>query len=159
MPKVNKVGSGHVAPVPNSGWQWLTFENVRELKTLNDAIFIIGHRIKGYKPCEEAFKSLPGGKTFKEIWTDPGVWISRDPQDVAGTYGATLGSDITISRYALRMGRWTAAATLVHELAHVDGADGVSADAENTLLSCLLVGLRDPTIIGALQVSSPARLA
>jgi hypothetical protein len=46
------------------------------------------------------------------------------------------------------MGKWTTAATLVHELAHVNGAPGTNRDAGNTLLNCMLKSLHDPTIIG-----------
>jgi hypothetical protein len=85
------------------------------------------------------------------VWGDASVFISRDPSNQQGNFGATLGKDITITRFSLRMGRWTVAATLVHELAHVNGAPGTDTQAEDTLLSCLLRGLHDSTIIGMME--------
>ena len=57
------------------------------------------------------------------------------------------------------MGRWTVAATLVHELAHVNGAPGNDRQAEHTLASCLLQKLEDPQIIGRITNPSVPRLA
>lgn len=148
MPTVHLPASGYVAPVPNSGWQWLAWSDNVKLKVLLDAMFIIGTRIKGYKPCNAAFKKLPGGRSFDDIWGDASIYISYDPGNTKGRYGATLGKAVTISAYSIGMGRWTTAATLVHELAHVDGAPGNDTQAEDTLLSCLLSGLHDNTIIG-----------
>ncbi len=53
------------------------------------------------------------------------------------------------------MGRWTVAASLVHELAHVNGAPGDSHAAEATLPCCGFAALYVPTIIGANEGSSP----
>ncbi len=62
-------------------------------------------------------------------------------------YGATLsGKHITLTAYTLKMGKWTTAATLMHELAHV--GEALDTDAEDILLKCLLRGLHDPNIIG-----------
>ncbi len=102
------------------------------------------------------FQSLDGGRTFAEVWNDPHVWINYDPENRQGKYGAHRRGtkEIAISKYALRMGRWTVAATLVHELAHVNGAPGNNSQAEDTLKTCLLKGLHDPTIIGRVADAS-----
>jgi hypothetical protein len=94
-----------------------------------------------------------------QVWNDPGVWVSYDPGGQGGRYGATLGNEITITAYSLRMGRWTVAATLVHELAHVNGAPGTDKQAEHTLASCLLHKLENPNIIGRITNPSVPRLA
>lgn len=104
----------------------------------------INTRIKGNAPCDNAFRALPGGRTFAQIWADNSIWINFDPVRVAGDYGASRGKEITLTAYTLAMGRWTVAATLIHELAHVNGAPGITHQAEATLRSCLLVGLEDP---------------
>ena len=44
-------------------------------------------------------------------------------------------------------------ATLIHELAHVNGASGVDHAAEQTLTSCLMQAHHDPNIIGQLEDS------
>jgi hypothetical protein len=159
MPKINTTKSGHAGPAATSGWQWLPYSNETHLNTLKRAITIINNKIKGDKPCNQAFRALPGRRTFAQVWTDPSVWLSFDPRRTNQLYGATLGKEITITEYSLAMGRWTVAATLVHELAHVNGASGTDTKAEDTLKKCLLKGLHDPNIIGKIVRKSPRRLA
>lgn len=159
MPKINTPTSGHTAPAAVAGWQWLPYSNAGRLHTLQHAIAIINARIRSNKPCNAAFRALPGRRSFVQVWNDPTVWISYDPASTGNRYGATLRKEITISAFSLKMGHWTVAATLVHELAHVNGAGGTTTAAEDTLKSCLLRGLHDPTIIGRVVRSSPRRLA
>jgi hypothetical protein len=51
------------------------------------------------------------------------------------------------------MGVWTIIATMIHELAHVNGADGVGHGAEQTLTSCLMQAHHNPLLNGQLQDS------
>jgi hypothetical protein len=163
VPKINEPGSGHKGPPASTNWSYLPYSNKAHLATLKAAIKIIDNRIKLHGPCDAAFKSLPGGRTFNQVWSDASVWINYDPSGTKGKYGATRRGtkNITISAFALRMGKWTVAATLVHELAHVNGAGGADTKAEDTLRSCLLGLLHDPTIIGDLMTArgSDERLA
>lgn len=158
MPKINTLASNHVAPATVAGWQWLPYKDPNLLHTLKRAIHIIDARIKGYKPCEAAFKSLPSGRTFSQVWADPAIWVSYDPDSSGHKYGVTNkvnGREISITKYALRMGEWTTAATLIHELAHTDGAPGgASHAAEATLSSCLLHALEDKSILGMINRAS-----
>jgi hypothetical protein len=154
MPKINTPESGHTGPAANAGWQWLPYTNAAYLKTLKRAISIIDSRIKSHKPCDTAFAALPGARGFVDVWADNSIWISYDPKNNGSDYGATNfvgGKEVTITRYALRMGRWTTAATLIHELAHVNGADASTHAAEETLRHCLLAALEDPNIIGVVE--------
>ncbi len=154
MPTINTPASGHAGPAPlPGGHRYLPYTNATFLHTLNAAIHIIDRRISGYAPCDAAFSALPGGRTFSDVWTDATVWINFDPTRGQGDFGATRGNDITITAFSLAMGRWTVAATLVHEMAHVNGAPGNTHAAEATLRDCLLKGLEDPTIIGAIPRS------
>lgn len=148
VPKINTPLSGHAAPAAVAGWQWLPYSNAAFLTTLTAAMTIIHNRIRGHVPCNNAFRALPGGRSFSDVWNDPNIWLSCDPGRTGGRFGATLGNEVTISGYSLAMGHWTTCATLIHELAHVNGAPGGTAQAEDTLLSCLLRGHHDPTIIG-----------
>lgn len=160
MPLINTIASHHSGPAPNSGWQWLPFPSSSDLHAVNHAVHIINAKIKGSKTCAAAFKALPRGRTFADVWVDHSIWVSYDPGTQAGRYGATLGKEITISAYSLRVGYWTVAATLIHELAHVDRAPGTNHDAEATLRNCLLSNLEDPKIIGSLfHPSGSVRLA
>lgn len=160
MPKLNIPGSGHAGPAAVAGWQWLPVPTATHRARLQTTVNIINTRVKGYAQCNAAFRKLPGGRTFTQVWTDPAVWLSYDPGSAAGRFGATLGNEVTLSQYAFRMGHWTLVATIIHELAHVDGADGVSHDAEATLQQCLMGAHHDAAIIGQiLAAPRPSMLA
>jgi hypothetical protein len=157
MAKIHIPGDGHVVPLPNSGFQWLAYSNAHKKRVVEQALFILRHNVRGMKPCNKCFSKLPGGQTFDDVLDDPNIAISFDPQKTQGTFGATLGNDITITDFSIRIGRWTVAATLVHELAHVNGAPGNNHQAEATLLCCGLSALEDPNIIGAAESPSGNR--
>lgn len=154
MPRINTEGCGHAGPAPVAGWSWLPYTPARHLHTIRDAFHIIATRVVESKACDVAYRALPGGRSFAQVWADQNIWISYDPKNDGHNFGVTIrvgGGEVSISEYALRMGRWTVAATLIHELAHTNGADGISHDAEGTLRHCLLPGLEDPTIMGMLK--------
>ena len=113
--------------------------------TMSRALDIINTRIRGHYQCDAIFSALPGGKDFKAWFDDPNVWINYDSSNAQGDWGWTMPGaypkDIVVSRFSLRMGRWSTAATIIHELAHLNGADGHSHAAENTLQHC---GLKSP---------------
>lgn len=155
MPRINVPGSHHTAPTPQDGYSWLPYTDNDYLSTLRRAMQIIQSRVTTHKPCNDAFRSLPGGRSFQQVWYDPDVWISFFPSRQEKNYGATLGKEITLSAYTLAMGRWTTTATLIHELAHVNGAGGGDTQAEDTLKACLLRNLHDPAIIGSLTNPKP----
>ncbi|MDR1528834.1 MAG: hypothetical protein LBS40_00175 [Burkholderiales bacterium] len=160
MPRINTPNSKHNGPAPLAGGhQYLPYTDALFLTTLQSAIHIIDTRIYGDARCDKAFKALPAGRTFAQIWMDISIWINFDPSRQYGDYGAKRGNDITITAFSLEMGRWTVAATLIHELAHVNGAPGNTHQAEATLQNCLLPGLEDPTIIGKLLHSTNAGFA
>lgn len=121
--------------------------------TLRKAMAIIQKSCRVSSGCNSYFSHLPGRRSFREVWDDPGVWIHWDPRPDPGFYGATSHTfavaDVTISNYALNRGVWVTVATLVHELAHVNGAPGgTSRAAENALPPCGLRGLVDPAAVG-----------
>jgi|SRR5450631_2798019 hypothetical protein len=159
MPSINTPASKHAGPAATMGWQWLPYTNATMLAALRRAIHIIDVRIKGSKPCNAAFKALPSGRTFAQVWSDPSIWINYDPDRIGHRFGVThsLGGthNISITQYALSMGEWTTAATLIHELAHTNGAPGGrSHAAEATLSKCLLNSLENKAILGAIQRAS-----
>jgi hypothetical protein len=91
-----------------------------------------------------SFSGLPGGRTLSSRIASE-IWINFDPSTRHGDWGWTIPSshpnDIVITAYTCRMGRWSLAGTIVHELAHLNGADGHSHAAEETLRGC---GLESP---------------
>lgn len=160
-PRINTPASGHAGPayVPGVSLQYLPFSNARFLAVMESAITLVGLRIVRHPPCNRAFALLPRRRTLQNLWGDARIWINSDPSHNGLDYGETTGFEITITEYALRMGQWTVAATLVHELAHIDGALSTDRKAEDTLLRCLLPGLHDPSVIGRILSTSRSRLA
>lgn len=91
------------------------------------------------------FKSLTGGKSLSELLKDKSIWINYHA--TMGYYGETEyagGKEIAISNYACRRGRWTMLATLIHELAHANGAAG-GHSAELALVHCGLGNMSEHT--------------
>ena len=127
MPSINTPASKHAGPAATMGWQWLPYTNATMLAALKRAIRIIDLRIKGSKPCNAAFQALPSGRTFAQVWSDPSIWINYDPDRGGHRFGVThsIGGthNISVTQYALSMGEWTTAATLIHELAHATFSD------------------------------------
>ncbi len=149
MVKINIPGSGHgnmTSPLGNRHWE---YTNAKSLKMLREALFILKTNVKGMKPCNKCFKALPGGKTFDEVLADDTVWINYEPRTDRGWYGITIsvgGKDVSISQSAFKKGKWWVAGTLVHELAHVNGASASTGDADNTLLCCGLKNMYEGAI-------------
>lgn len=119
------------------------------LPTLRTALRIIQDRIRGRYRCDEIFSALPNGATFRALFDDPNIWVNYDPSNREGDWGWTMPrshpNDLVLTRYCLRMGRWSAAGTIIHELAHLNGAPGgESHAAEETLRFCGLQSPRGP---------------
>lgn len=104
------------------------------------ALDMLVGRIAGY-PCT-SFNSLPGGKTLHGM-VNSAIWINYDPsgKDWGWCIPGSYPDDIVVTGLACRMGRWSLLGTFVHELAHLNGADGFSHAAEETLRGC---GLQSP---------------
>ncbi|MCL2589992.1 MAG: hypothetical protein FWD67_03700 [Betaproteobacteria bacterium] len=149
MPSINTSSSGHAGPI-NTMRIFLPYSTAEAgyLATLRRAMDVINSRIKGHAPCNAAFQALPGGRSFADVWNDSSIWISYSSDATPGYYSTRNGQDITISKYAFTMGHWTVVASLLHELAHVNGAPGNDTQAEDTLKKCLLNNLHDPNVIG-----------
>ena len=117
------------------------------LAEVRRGVGIVENRVVGEARCDSIFRSLPNGRTFSDL-VNSGITIHYDPSNLEGDWGWTIPgrfpNDVVISRYCIRMGRWSIAGTLVHEVAHLNGADGNSHAAENTLQSCRLQSDKGP---------------
>ena len=157
MARINEKGTGHgriTSPADNRYWE---YSNEQDLRTLKAAMSIIEHRVKGMRPCNACFKKLPGGRTFDDVWADNAVWVNYEPRADRGWYGVTYGvggTDISISKSAFMKGKWWVAGTLVHELAHVNGAPINTVAADATLLQCGLKNAYEG-VIGVLPSNNP----
>jgi hypothetical protein len=162
MAKIHVTGDGHTPPVAGS-FQYLPYTNADKKKVVERAVDILKRNVRGSKSCNSCFQRLTGGRTFDAILDDPDTFIHYDPGNIQGRFGATRTGtkNVTITEFSIRMGRWTVAATLVHEFAHVNGASGSTHDAEATLPKCGFGGLYDPTIIGLVpsQEENDTRIA
>lgn len=97
--------------------------------------------------CNSAFSNLRGGRSFEEVWQSRNVWISccLCPGNL---FGIATGNDIAIAKDAYAQGWEAVAATIIHELAHVNGATVSTSDAEDTLLECGLESEHQSGLIG-----------
>ena len=90
-------------------------------------------------PANTFFRSLPGGRSLTSLINDSGIWINYAPS-VAPLFGQTrMGTgEIGISDRPFALGRWMVLATVVHELAHVDGAPNTGGNtlAEEAVYHC-----------------------
>ncbi len=154
--KINTAGSGHLGPVKNGDAEWLAYDAKldKQKKMLEKAIGIISSNVKGSKACNEEFTKLPGGRSFDAVFDDDTIWISYCPLKTTYAFtNAVSGKEITICEQAFMWGYWTVTGTLVHEMAHTNGADATTHAAEGTLLSCGLSKVHDPNIIGTRETA------
>ena len=82
-------------------------------------------RIAREMPSANAyFRGLPDGRSLSDILRDRSIWINYGPS--LRVYGEAVesGRELAIGPSAFRIGRWTVLATLIHELAHINGAAG-----------------------------------
>jgi hypothetical protein len=85
------------------------------------------------------FRTLPNGRSLTELLADSDIWINfLVGSNAFGMTNAVSGKEIAIGVRSFRIGRWTVLATLVHELAHVNGVDPDTdaKGAERAVLEC-----------------------
>ena len=95
------------------------------------------------------FRGLPGGRSLADLLADNTIWVNYHPtMPHFGETNQVGGKEIAISLTAAKVGRWTVLATLIHELAHSNGAPGGNdQQAERALLHCGL-GKRSESTTG-----------
>ena len=117
----------------------------RHQRTIAWAVNRARRIVRDNPPCNRHFQSLPNGRTLANIVADNTVFIHYNATTPAlGLTGPARPPfprpqtfDVAISEVAFRRGRWTVLATLIHELAHVNGAPGGgSHQAERALFHC-----------------------
>lgn len=89
--------------------------------------------------ADRYFSSLPFGRSLTQILADRTIWINYAPtiKDLWGAEDNRIHKEIAITPPSYLWGRWTVLATLIHELAHINGAPGSrSQAAEEALLHC-----------------------
>jgi len=110
------------------------------------------------KPAADVYyRTLSGGKSLTNLLADGSIWVNyHATKNDYGYQSVAHPKEIAISNLAYRIGRWTVLATLVHELAHVNGAPGgASKDAERAVLACGL-GKRSEFTSGTDDPATPS---
>ena len=123
----------HVSPHPG----WVTVPKERR-DMLNWARRKAKEVAKTKASANKYFATLPNGRTLQDLLNDSSIWINFDPSMTEfGANSVAHPHEIAIGPSSFRIGRWTVLATLIHELAHVDGAPGgTDRRAEEALLRC-----------------------
>ena len=112
----------HVSP--QSGWVFIPERWRDQLRWARTNAFRITREIPS---ANRYFKTLPNGRTLTELLNDSSIWLNHDA--TSPFYGQTsvaYPKEVSIDSLAFRMGRWSVLATLVHELAHVNGAPALT---------------------------------
>jgi hypothetical protein len=128
---------------------------VTKVQKAFDIVNKVDKRINLANTCNVYFKALPKGKSFRDFWRDPTIFINYDPTPGANAYGDTHSNDkdIALHRWCTDTKNvWTIAATIVHEFAHIGGAPGwPSPAAEQALPKCGFGLQYDPAILGSIE--------
>jgi hypothetical protein len=157
MPKINRESSKHKTEFrTKDGDTWEPYSDDKQIALVTSAFTEIQKQIiqnKGVlKTCNAAFAKLLGGRDFAAIWKDPDIWVSFNSNKADGIFGITYKKDIAIAAYVFAQKNPVRliAATLVHELAHVNGAPSgaESKDAESTLPQCGFDDMYNPATVG-----------
>lgn len=122
---------------------------------LTDARRYLDVKVQEHTPCNECFRRLRGGRSFKEVYNDPDVWVNYNGA-LNVTYSAFVfpgSKDIVIHNSTIMRGPMFVAAALVHEMSHINGSSGsqTSQEAENTLKFCLLTQYFNPNVFGTID--------
>lgn len=162
MANVNDDGRVHASFIEN--FPGTAFTEVRfwpydgggPRQVLKQAMRIIEKDVVGKNvACNSFFSHLPNGRSFDAIWNDPTFFINWDPRVNVNFLGFTATSrpmEITISQLTLTNNAWFTAATIVHEMAHLNGAPGQDGSgnnaAEQGLKHCGFAHFFNPNAIG-----------
>lgn len=118
---------------PHSGWVSVPFDRRNAVGWARTRARRIARNMPS---ANRYFRSLPNGRSLTQLLGDRSIWINFDPTTTDfGAQSVDHPHEIAIGPRAFRVGRWTVLATVIHELAHVNGAPGgVDTRAENALL-------------------------
>ncbi len=125
---------------------------------IDKAWSFIAKKSANHDACNQYFSKLPGKKSLKRLLAGRIVLYQLRPRagktDADLPRGASGGGSIGINLTLIaRQNTAELSATLIHELAHLGGAQkgGKSLDAETALKHCLLPKHFDPRAVGVLQ--------
>lgn len=117
------------------------------------------------KKCDCAFRKIGSHRSLQQLVDDPRITVHFDPEPPQNPQepesGYTLQGDthnIYVHALPCRMGRWTLAALLVHELVHITlvpgpGQDDINGPAYGMERTCGLWPLSSPSTTGSVSAS------
>jgi hypothetical protein len=123
----------HTSPV--TGWEPVRAPFLEALRWARER----AKQVASHMPsADRYFMQLPQHRSLRALLADSSIWINYDP--LFRGYGAQsvqFPNEIAMGQLAFAQGRWMVLGTLLHELAHVNGAPGGSSQsAEQTLVHC-----------------------
>jgi len=122
---------------------------------LQEAIDFIDDKVKIHSPCNEKFRRLPGRKSFRELWEHPDLTIHYNGFTPNYGFARPQSMAIALGNASFLLGASSVGASIVHEIAHLNGAEGDPRkhddSAEQTLKSCLFVQQFKPDTFGVLD--------
>ena len=96
--------------------------------------------VKNNPRCNTYFRSLPNGRSLTNLINDSRIWVNYDPTIPPPLTGETHvpTGEIALPDLPFIKGRWVLLGTIIHELAHVNGAPITGGDtrAEEALYHC-----------------------
>ena len=157
--RINIAGSGHVAPIQMADVEWKAFDKqlARQKAILERAIEMLKRR-RSMKSCNEGFSKLPNGKSFDQVLDDNDIWVSYCSSTTSLGTTEQGTKEITIFEKAFQRGVTVVASTLLHEMAHVNGASQNGLQAEGTLLCCGFSKEYDKENVGSLGSESSTKM-
>jgi hypothetical protein len=124
----------------------------QRIRRLREAIAHINRRIRVHTEANRAFLAIPGGRGFSldTLLAGPDIIVCFDPVHHGPILAATplVGRRISITEFGFRSTGRSVEATLIHELAHVNGASGTTRDAENVLRRSRMGDQFNPRVVG-----------
>ncbi|MES0882138.1 hypothetical protein [Roseibium sp. SCP14] len=133
MPFQFNIGD-HASPI--SKYTSFNSSQYSKLKWARNKLF---RMVKNNPGCDAYFRSLPGRRTLTNMIGDSSIWVNYGPT-ISPLHGEihTPTGEIAVGDRAFNMGRWMVLATLIHELAHHNGAPITGGDtrAEEAVYHC-----------------------
>lgn len=107
----------------------------------------------GNPEANKYFKKMPDGKSLTQLLNDSSIWINYCPGLTLFGEAQISGKELAIGPNSFPKGKWVVLGTLIHELAHINGAPtGNNTQAEEALYHCglgtdaeWLDGIDDPS--------------
>ena len=160
MPNINRPSKNRTILRTKDGDTWEPFQDEKQVNVVISAFMVINKNViwdkRILKTCNCAFAKLAGRRDFATVWRDPEIWVSLNSNPATDIFGMTYKKEISIPirLFSIPEPVRVIAATLVHELAHVNGAPGGWTDskaAESTLPPCGFDDQYNPAMVGSIR--------